>query len=302
MATASKSKAGSSPNLPSTQIFANDDEFTAALREAGFLSAASGGSEINRVRISGTTVYYGDEILGVANPKTKEPALYVQLTDEPRQFQRFFFPKPGEPGSELAEIAGRPHIAGKFCKSWFDNPSQARKYSEDGASCDACPVHPFMPKDQLPPEADGKKCQWSAEVEFRILERQDDGTFVCNDETIYTLTLATTGVIEYFGSGTKGRDPQAGSVSEKNTQTEIAMLGIAKWGKEGLFKARTFARLGGIIHALHILPARSKDGKINWTVPHFTPIDILEVEEPNLLPDSSAEATNGDVSTEDIPF
>lgn len=292
MATATKGKAANVPALP-------PEDFEAALRAAGFLPTGSGGSDFNRLTVKGTNIVdSSDDIVAAYNQKTKEPALIVQLVGEPRQYQALWFHKDGK----LAEAVGRPQIAGKFCKSHFDDETEARDYAEDGTPCRDCPVNPFVPISQLPPEADGKKCQWKADVEFKILEQKDDGTLGTSEEhgdTIFTMTLPTTAVIEFFGSNSKKKgDPLAGSVSPRSTMARLAELGFTKWGKEGILKAKTFYSLGGGIFALHILAASNEDRSRSWNVPSFDPLDILEIEEQPAL-ETTADA---DVSDDSVPF
>lgn len=312
MAKAKKEPADEEQNLPVVQ---EGNEWEAALRAAGFISPAMGGKDINRLKIAGQNIYNGDELIATSTPGTKgkpgTPALIVQLMDAPRQYQSLWFDKrenahKPESNGDLAAAVGRdgtqpgiPSIEGRFCKSHFDKEDEARRFAEDGTSCDTCPVHPFVPKDQLPPEAKGKKCSWRADVEFRILEKNEDGNLEAVDDTIWTVSLSTTGVIEFVGSSGRKNDPLAGSVSEKNTMAQIAMLGYQKWGNEGILKARTMLSLGGVICELYILPAKSKDGSIHWTVPSFRPIEILEQEETPALPDSSGDGT---VEDESVPF
>lgn len=298
---AAKPKQAAEPTTALAQF--SEDEFTAALRASGFLAAASGGSDINRLVVKGTNIYSGDEIVAVYNQKTKEPALIVQLAGTPKQYQALWFSKSSDddPTSNrgLAEAIGRPEIAGKFCKSHFDDPNEARRYSESGASCDECPVHPFVPRDQLPPEAKGKKCSWKADIEFWILEKDEEGNYIPSDKTLYTMSLATTGVIEFFGSSSKNRDNLAGSVSPMHTMARTAKLGMQKWGTEGILKARTYLDLGGVICALHILPQSNDDKSRSWNVPSFDPIEILEIEEqPQLETTEQAD----EAAAGDLPF
>ncbi|MGA7270465.1 MAG: hypothetical protein WB239_05270 [Acidimicrobiia bacterium] len=277
----------------------SEDDFTAALREHGFLPAASGGSDFNRLTAKGTVIYNGEDIVAAYNPKTKEPALIVQLLRKPREYQSAWIDKDGV----LAQFLGRPHMAGKFCKSHFDDPKEARKYAEDGTSCDECPIHPFVPRNDLPEEANGRKCAWKADVEFVILEKNDKDELQVVDPTVWTMSLATTAVIEFVGSSSKKKgDNLAGSVSQFNTMVRIAKLGVQKWGPAGIMKAMTYLELGGVICALRLLPMENKEMGRSWTVPSFEPIEILEVDEQAALPTSEKAPPASDVSTDDIPF
>jgi hypothetical protein len=286
------------PQLPA--VF-NDDMFTAALREHGFLSAAGGSSDFNRIKVSGQNFVYGtdekgnDNIIASYNPVTKEPAMYVRIAGQPTEYQKAWFDKDGA----LARAVGRPEMAGKMCKSHFDDPNEARKFAMDGTSCDTCPIHPFVPKDQLPEEAKGKKCAWNADVEFYILDKQPDGTLKQEDDTLYTLSLSTTGVIEFKGSSSKKTSPLAGSVSDMNFMVKLAKLGMEKWGEPGILKAMSYFNLGGVVAELRSLPASSGDGAFKYNVTSFNPIDILEIEEATALPGPAA--VEGD-DPDDVPF
>ena len=288
-------------NVPAVASAGTPDEFAAALREAGFLSAASGGTEFHRIKMNGSNLMYNDEVIASYNLRTKEPALIVQLTDAPVEYQAMWFEEP------LARAVGRPEIANKFCRSHFDDPKEARKYAQDGTPCDTCPVHPFMPINQIPPEAiaqqGASKCSWKGDVEFKILD-VEDGKYVSNDDTLYTMTLATTGIIEFKGSSSRKSNPLEGSVSAENFMVQLAKLGLEKWGKEGLMRAHTYLRLGGVIAELHLPMAQSQDGSRSYNVPSFKPIDILEVEERTALPSSNgATAEAPSTNTEDaLPF
>lgn len=291
MATAAKAKAPEEPMVPA---LASEDAFTAALREAGFLSLASAGSDFHRIKVQGQNFLYGDEIIASYNARTKEPALYVRIAGPIQEYQANWFDKDGE----LARAIGRPEIAGKMCKSHFDDPNEARKFSNTGASCDECPIHPFVPKDQLPDEANGKKCSWKADIDLYLLDKQDDGTLKQTDETLYTMTLPTTAVIEFKGSSSKKAAPLAGSVSDENFMVRLAKLGVSKWGEKGILKAMSFYNLGGVIAELRPLPASSNDGAFNYNVLSFNPIEILEIEEQPALPGSSSDEEDSD----DVPF
>lgn len=288
-------------NVPAVADKKND-EFTAALIAAGFLNPASGGSTFNRIKMSGNVLYYGDDVIGEYSLKTKEPALIVQITDAPVEYQSMWF----EP--ELALAVDRPSISGRFCKSYFDDPTQARKFAEDGTDCNTCPVHPFMPQDQLPPEAKAQrgasKCSWKGDIEFRILEKNEDGTLAAVDETVYTLSLPTTGIIEFKGSSSKKGNPLAGSVSDENFMVKLARLGVEKWGEEGLLKAHTALRMGGVIAELRLPQAQSRDGSNSYHVASFTPIDIIEQEEQAALPTSEGadEVDESTAEAGDLPF
>lgn len=280
------------PQLPA--LVDREVDFTAALRDAGFLSAVSAGTDFNRIKVNGQNFEYNGEIIASYNAKTKEPALIVRIANPITEYQSMWFDKDGE----LARAVGRPGMAGKMCKSHFEDPNEARRFAMDGTSCDTCPVHPFMPKDQLPPEADGKRCAWKADVDLYILDKNEDGVLEETDKTLYTMSMSTTGVIEFKGSSSKKSSALAGAVSEENFMVKLAKLGIQKWGEKGILKALTYYQLGGVIAELRPLPASSNDGAFKYNVISFNPIEILELEAPTALPGPDTE----DSEDNDIPF
>ena len=305
MATAAPKAKTAAPE-PMLPAMASEDSFTAALREAGFLSAASGGTDFNRIKVSGQNFVYGtdekgnDNIIASYNPVTKEPAMYVRIAGPITEYQKAWFDKDGE----LARAVGRPDSAGKMCKSHFDDANEARKFSApingQRYSCDECPIHPFVPKDQLPPEAKGKKCAWNADIDFFILDKQPDGTLAQTDQTLYTMSLSTTGVIEFKGSSSKKTSALSGSVSDENFMVKLAKLGITKWGEKGILQAMSNYHLGAVVAELRSLPTSSADGAFKYNVTSFTPIDILDLEEQPALPAASDESDSGD--PDDVPF
>lgn len=280
------------------------DEFTAALQAAGFLNKASGGTDFNRITAKGANLFYNKELIAAYNPVSKEPALIVQLTDAPVEYQSMWFEGP------LALAVGRPEVSGRFCKSHFDDPNENREYSEayngKRQNCRECPVSPFTRVEDLPAEAKAQqgasKCSWKGDVEFKILTRNAEGQLEANDDTIYTMSLATTGIIEFKGSASRNSNPLAGSISPENFMVQLAKLGIEKWGKDGLLKAHTYLRLGGVIAELHLPLQQSSDGSRTWNIPSFKPIDILEIEDVAKLETSEAPADAGATEDDDVPF
>lgn len=295
-----------------TPAVMSPDDLTKALMAAGFLNK-SANSDFNRITAKGSNLIYDKQVIASYNEKTKEPALYIQLTDIPVEYQSMWFTK------ELARAVGRdgsvpgvPDISGRFCKSHFDDPNEARKYAEDGTECESCPVNPFKSYASLPQEAkdqDGaSKCAWKGDIEFYILEKNEDGTFRADDKTLYTMSLPTTGIIEFKGSSSKKSNPLAGSVSPEHFMVQLAKLGMEKWGQEGLLKAHTYLRLGGVIAEMRLPMTETQDGTKTYNVVSLKPVEILEVSEQAALPDTSekkpeAEATTDEViEDDDIPF
>lgn len=293
---------------PNTPALPTGDDLQRKLMESGFLNKAEGGSEFNRITAKGQNLVYNKEVIASYNAKTKEPVLLVQLTDMPVEYQAMWFT------TELADAVGRPEVANRFCKSHFDDPAEAREwseaYGEEGKrqNCRQCPVNPFKKPSELPPEAkaqDGaSKCAWKGDLEFRIIEQQADGTFASSDETVYTMTLPTTGIIEFKGSNSKKADPMAGSASAEHFMVKLAKMGMTKWGlEEGLKKAQTALQNGGVIAAMRLPSKDTQDGSKSYTVVSFDPIEILEVEEAATLPEAEPKALGtAEDENEELPF
>lgn len=283
MATPTRTAAS---NLPAPVALTNED-FTAALKTAGFIESGGGG-EFHRIKVDGTTFYAGDEMY-ISNPKTGAPAFLAQIVDSPIEYQANWFNEDGV----LARALNRPEIAGKMCKSHFEDPAQAREYAEDGTPCRSCPINPFIKKDLLPVEAKGFKCSWRGDLQLRILS--DEGTLV--DETIWTISLPTTGMIEFKGTS---RDAEKGHVGELNFMQKLVRLGASltpEQPSEGLMKALTALRLGGVIAEVRSVPVQSPTGN-RYNVVQLTPIQILDVTDANPALAAGTDTTE----TDDLPF
>lgn len=285
-----------------TPAVVDADEFTKKLLAAGFLNKSGGGNDFNRITAKGGNVVFDKKVIASYNEATKEPALIVQIADMPTEYQSMWFTK------ELATAVGRDgsipgvaDISNRFCKSHFEDPNEARKYSEDGTSCEQCPVMPYKSYESLPEAAkrqDGaSKCAWKADIEFYILEKLEDGTFKMEDETLYTMSLPTTGVIEFKGSSSRKSNPLAGSVSAEHFMVQLAKLGMQKWGEEGLLKAHTYLRLGGVVAEMRLPMTETQDGSKTYNVTSFTPIEILEVTEQAKLPEKSPQELLDDIAS-----
>lgn len=275
-------------NVPSTNVLSDEDRL-AALREAGLIEPASGGSTINRLTMKSGVFYIGDDVLAVADPKGKKPAFIAQLKDAPFEFQAAWFTE------AQAIAAGRPNIADKFCKSHFLVEKEKRDYAEDGTACETCPINPFTKVDELPEWADGKKCQWRGDLEFKIVERDDQGVYGIEDDTLYTMTLPPTGMIDFKGTS---RQPVKGSVSERNFTQQLVDLAIDKWGADQpILKMNHALRHGAVVAEVRAIAAKNDTGSRSWHVIQLTPVHILDIEEPAAaLPDSD------DGDAEDVPF
>lgn len=269
-------------------------DFTAALKGAGFIESRE--STFNRIKVDGTTFYAGDEMY-ISNPKTNAPAFLAQIVDSPLEYQAYWFNEDGE----VARAVNRPEIAGHMCKSHFDIPEQAREYAEDGTPCRQCPINPFVKKELLPIESKGFKCSWRGDIQLRILD--EEGKLA--DETIWTLSLPTTGMIEFKGTS---RDAEKGHVGELNFMQQLVRLGASltpDQPNDGLMKALTALRLGGVVTEVRSVPVQSATGN-RYNVVQFTPIQILDVEDagPALTAGTAEPEPEGDGTPviDDLPF
>ena len=282
----------------------SDDEFTKALQALGMIEGAGDGDYPQRAKVEGTAIYLGDDMY-VSNPKTKTPAMRIRILNVPVEYQGVFIP------AELATVLDRPDIADRYCKSYFDEPNQGRKYAEDGTNCNSCPIGPFIKKANLPVyyedgNAKTRKCQWRAAIEFQVLD--SDGSI--SDPTIWSLDLSTTSVIEF--KGTKS-DPIGGSPStgsEHNFMQKLARFGAQSNPQnpaQGLRDAMTGLATGSILADVYQLPAKSDDGSMNWYVTSFTPVDILtDIEQPvaeiAAVNEPRDVTPSDDTLTDDLPF
>lgn len=263
-----------------------DDQITALMVKAGLL-AAPNGSDISRIKVDGLQFHVGDELY-ISNPKTKEPAFRARLMDMPREYQAAWLDEP------LAMALNRPHAANSFCKSYFDDPDQARKHAEDGTSCESCPIGPFISREALPSWAGGKKCSWRADFHLQILD--DNGEI--SDPTVHTLTVSTTGVIQFKGTA---REPVKGSVTDLNSMQRLARLAMEQNPDDpnkGLMDGLTALRLGGVIVDIRAIPAKSPDGARTWTVVDFDPVAIVPLDELEV----PALEAGDQLLTDDLPF
>lgn len=299
-------KAAPARNLPAPQTY-TPEQIQAALIEGGLIQPSSAGSEITRIKVTGNNFMVGDDIIAVYNPIKKDPALLVQIVDAPVILQQLWFTP------ELAQLTGHDELLAKmgergmFCKSHEAEPNEAMKYSENGFECRACPVNSFVHPDSLPMLADGtraKKCAMGADLDLRILN--DDGTLT--DKTVYTMSLSQTGLVEFQGGRGRNADRSKGysQINPKsrhdgddgNFLFKLMGVGLAK----GLNPAAimTSLRLGQVIAEVRSLPATNERGTFNWSVPSFTPIDILADESVAALPGETNADDNGD--GEALPF
>lgn len=243
---------------------------------------------INRVKMDGFTFAFGEDDIRISNPKPgSPPAFRARLLDTPIEYQAAWIDE------ALAIALGRENAAKSFCKSYFGEPEQARKFAEDGTACTTCPIHPFVKKADLPAAANGKRCQWKGDLQYQLID--DDGTI--SDPTVWTHTLSPTGMIEFKGTG---KAPEQGSATDESFMYKLAKFGAASDPDNqtaGVARALSALRLGSVLVEVRSVLDKSEDGARTWNVPVFTPYDIVEFEQAAALP-AGEPTVNGD----DLPF
>jgi hypothetical protein len=274
------------------------DEVTKILQGLGVLEVQR--SEFHRIKVDGA-VFDVDGTPYVSNPRTNSPAFVARIVAPPEQYQALWH------DIELATALDRPSAIDKFCKSHFNNPDEARKVSDLGFSCEACPVAPWKRDNEY-----GKKCAWKGDIQLQMVDpatgqfftKDEDGKTV-PDDTIYTLTLSTTAMIEWQGTS---RDPKAGNVSPFNFIHKLANYGMEQSDdpNAGIVAAINALGLGLVVAEWRSLKASSSDGARTWYVPSATPIMILDYEEVPQLPPATVTAPSKDeldlIETDDLPF
>jgi hypothetical protein len=233
------------------------DEISAVLAGAGAIDEE--GEQFLRIKIDGTNFVSDDEIW-MTNPKTGEPAFTARLLQGPMQYQSFWFTP------EAAVEADRPDMANKFCKSHYDNPQENRERGTNGASCRACPFNPFG--NEYP------KCSWKGDIQFQIIP---DDNVMKGDEPVWTLTLSTTGMIEWRGTR---KNQTGGSATDANFMNKLANLALEKapeWGiepEQAIIAALTSLNGGGVAAEFRAMRMTNEQSGNTWSVPSLTPVHI----------------------------
>lgn len=288
-------------NLPANPQDLTTDDYTKAMIAAGVLPASAGGTEIRRIRHGQGVFEFDDE--RVFTPNDGAPAFIAQIVDAPQFLHQMWFAD-DEQGRLLADVIGRPAIAGKMCKSYDEGkPKELHRSDTDGTQCVTCLVNPWTPKDQVPAESPNRrKCSLAMDMELRRID-PNTGTVVEGDEAQWTLTLPMNSVFEWKGSW---NDPVKGTVSELNFMQKLMRLAHSKFPEGTLVEAIQRANLslarGGVIAEVRSIQTKSATGNRYYVV-SFNPIDIIDPgEESPALPDTSGEPTEADAAADPLPF
>jgi len=235
------------------------EEISAILAAAGAVDEEQ--EQFHRIKVDGQSFVANDDNIWFSNPKTKEPAFTARIMGPPSQFQSFWFTQ------EDAITANRPEMANSFCKSSYDNPQENRVRGTNGASCRDCQFNPFS--DRRP------KCSWKGDLQFQIVP--DDG-MLTGEEVVYTLTLSTTGMIQWRGTRV---NPKGGSVpNTDNTMHALAKLALSlapEWGMEpeqAIVAALTALNNGMVAAEFRIFRNTNENNGQTWSIPVITPVHI----------------------------
>lgn len=244
------------------------EELSAILANAGAIEQPM--ESFNRLRLDGPN-FIADDNAWQTPVKGGGPALICRIVSPPEEYQAKWF-------NDLdADKADRPDMAGgKFCKSRFSVPSEAREFGTNGASCRQCIFNPFQ-RENFP------KCQWKGDIRLQPFPDGPDPELT-GDEPIYTLTCSTTAMIEWKGTASNN---MRGSVTDRNFIARFGQFAITNaqsiWGidpttREGAAQAimRGLGALNaGLVAAeLRSLKAVNEEKGREWYVPSFIPIHI----------------------------
>ncbi len=233
------------------------EEISAILAGAGAIDEEM--EQFYRIKVDGTN-FVSDDDIWMTNPKTNEPAFTARLLAPPVQYQSKWF------DTEDSIKADRPEMANKFCKSHYDNPQENKEFGTNGASCRACIFNPWGDA--------GFKCSWKGDVQFQIVP--DSGEMV-GDETVWTITLSTTGMIEW--RGTK-KNRTGGTATDKNFMHRLAELSLTlapEWGLEpaaAVIAGLTSLNGGGVAAEFRAIRVTNESSGNTWSVPSLDPVHI----------------------------
>ena len=264
------------------------EEITAVLAARGAVDEADSGHI--RMKVKGNNFITDDDIW-MTNIKTGAPAFTARLLAPPVQYQGFYF------DAATAEKAGRPEMTKKFCKSHYDNPSEARETGTNGAPCRPCIVNPFG--------SSSPKCSWRGDLAFQMIPDEGEMT---GDEPIFSLTLSLTGMIEWKGTR---KAQNEGSVSKKNFMyklAELSLLSAEEWGisqEQAIVTGLTALNEGLVAAEFRSLDAHNEERGMSWNVVSLTPIHVQPPDtgtEQIESGTSEAEAETKPEDFDDLPF
>ena len=239
----------------------SNDELTALLQSAGWAEKPSADA-VPRLKLDGSLLTASDTgEMFVYNPtKPKVPAMTARIARPPEEYYAIWI------DDEAALKIGRPELAKTFSKK-FVNPDPTRRVWESDAAYD-----------QLINA--GIKSSWKADIYLQIVP---DSGKLQGDETIYVLTLNTTSLIEFKGTG---KNPEGGVVEDKNFIRKLSLFALSEAKgspKKAVLDALTSLMLGGVVVEVRLVRAENKELGRTWTVIVFEPVYIEAMQEGDTL-------------------
>lgn len=244
------------------------DELTALLQQAGWAEKQTGDAPV-RMKLDGNMLTTPDGGMYVYNPaKPAIPACTVRIVRPPEEYWAIWV------DDEAARSIDAPDLAGTFSKKYLQPDPTRRIWPSDEAH------------DQL--KAAGNKASWKADILLQVIPAS--GTLT-GDEPVYTLTLATTSLIDFKGTS---RTPSSGSVSTDNFITKLSKFAMTQDGvtdpSQAVLNALTSLTLGGVAAEVRILRAENKELGRTWPVVVFDPVHIEPMEQGDLLTSGEADS------------
>lgn len=291
MATAAKPR-GATP-APSTAVVPatlTNDELMALLGQAG-MTAKGGDSQFRRMSlVNGILITDPGQPDEESWPPTKTgPTMTVRIVKPPIYYNSFYLHEDEKNGAIDARRIGRPDLNGKFVKKYDDPAEQAA----DGFSN----VEVF---DDLT-AATGSRGSFKGDIQLQIVPESGELT---GEEPIYTLSLSTTGALDFRGTS---KNPSGGVAQEKNFIVQLAEFAMARAAETGgdpttaVLDAMTALRLGGVVAEIYLRQTSNQDKSNTWTVPCFVPVHIEAVQQQPALESGTTE-TAEEPNSDDIPF
>lgn len=244
-------------------------ELSDLLKQSGMVAR---GGDFNRLAFAEGVFTAGDDMF-VYNPgKPTIPAFLARIVAPPVYYSAVFLSADESNGGFDPDRIGRPDLRGTFAKK-YDNPEEDPFPNAGTEAFDQI-------KDKMA-EIGTRKPAFKADIQLQIIPESGE---LQGDEPIYTLTLSTTGVIEWRGSS---RNRNGGSVSDKNFMYQLAELAATQAAEAGgdataqqtaVMNALLALRLGNVVAEVRNLIGRNDDGSRTWPVISFTPIFIGDSE------------------------
>lgn len=244
-------------------------DLTALLQQSGW-SEVSFGDKPHRLKLSNGLLVTDDGEMFVYNPKKPDvPAMTVRIVKPPEEYWGMYI------SEQNARAFGDDSLGNTFSKSYVLSDPNRKVWPSDQAF-EALKNAGLFDEYGKP-----LKPSWKADIIVQIMP--DDG-ILKGTEPHYVLTLSTTSLIEFKGTS---RDPEAGSVSEKNFIRKLSEFAIDSAGegdqRKAVLDALTSLTLGGVAAEVRTLPAENKELGRTWTVISFDPIHIEPMQEGDVL-------------------